>query len=57
MTAEVTYRYQKQALNDLEKARKKGINILNADPDLLKKSHEFIAKDLKYIPEFYQTVP
>lgn len=53
MTAEVTYRYQKQALNDLEKARKKGINILNADPDLLKKSHEFIAKDLKYIPEFY----
>ena len=53
MTAEVTYRYQKQALNDLEKARKKGINILNADSDLLKKSHEFIAKDLKYIPEFY----
>lgn len=53
MTSEVTYRYQKQAMDDLEKARKKGINVMQADPELLKKSHEFISKDLAYIPEFY----
>lgn len=53
MTAEVTYRYQTQAIDDLEKARQKGINVTQADPDLLKKSHEFIAKDLSFIPEFY----
>lgn len=53
MTSEVTYRYQKQAMDDLEKARQKGINVMKADPELLKKSHEFISKDLAYIPEFY----
>lgn len=53
MTAEVTYRYQKQAIDDLDKARKKGINVIQADPELLKKSHEFISKDLAYIPQFY----
>jgi len=53
MTSEVTYRYQKQAMNDLEKARQKGINVMKADPELLKKSHEFISKDLAFIPEFY----
>ncbi len=53
MTAEITYRYQTQALDDLEKARKKGINILSADENLLRKSHEFIAKDLAYVPQFY----
>ena len=53
MTSEITYRYQEQAIDDLEKARKKGINIIQAEPELLKKSHEFITKDLRYIPEFY----
>ncbi|MDY0273731.1 MAG: C4-dicarboxylate TRAP transporter substrate-binding protein [Advenella sp.] len=53
MTSEVTYRYQKQAIDDLEKARKKGINIMQADPELLKKSREFIARDLEFVPEFY----
>ena len=53
MTSEVTYRYQKQAMDDLEKARQKGINVMKADPELLKKSHEFIAKDLEFVPQFY----
>ncbi|NLB30801.1 MAG: TRAP transporter substrate-binding protein DctP [Alcaligenaceae bacterium] len=53
MTSEITYRYQEQAMEDLEKAQKAGINIMQADPELLKKSHEFIAKDLAFIPEFY----
>ncbi|MFV9475189.1 C4-dicarboxylate TRAP transporter substrate-binding protein [Advenella sp. RU8] len=53
MTSEVTYRYQKQAMSDLEKARQKGINVMQADPELLKKSREFIAKDLAFVPEFY----
>ena len=53
MTAEVTYRYQKQAIDDLDKARKRGINVTQADPELLKRSREFITKDLEFIPRFY----
>lgn len=53
MTAEITYGYQKQAEEDLDKAARKNINIVEANPDLLAKSHDFIRKDLNYIPEFY----
>lgn len=53
MAAQITYLYQDQANADLEKAKAKGIKIHQADPALLEKSHEFIKKDLEYVPQFY----
>lgn len=53
MAAYVTFLYQQQAYSDMEKAEKKGINILKAEGDLLEKSREFIKSDLEFIPKFY----
>lgn len=53
MTAYVTYLYQQQALEDLEKAKAKGINVGIAQPELLEKSREFIREDLTFVPTFY----
>lgn len=53
MTAEITYGYQKQAEDDLDKAARKGIKIIGANQDLVSKSHDFIRKDLEFIPTFY----
>jgi len=53
MAAYVTFLYQEQAHSDMEKARSKGINIIEADSDLLERSREFIKSDLEFIPEFY----
>lgn len=53
MAAQITYLYQEQATADLEKAKARGINIIQAQPDMLEKSREFIKKDLEYVPQFY----
>lgn len=53
MAAQITYLYQKQANEDMEKAKARGINIIQAEPELLKASHDFIRKDLDYVPQFY----
>lgn len=53
MAAEITYGYQTQAIDDLKKAEAQGINIIQAQPDLLEKSREFIRADLEFIPTFY----
>ncbi|PSF11947.1 hypothetical protein C7H09_05155 [Marinobacter fuscus] len=53
MAAYVTLLYQQQAYSDMEKAEKKGINILKAEGDLLEKFREFIKPDLEFIPKFY----
>lgn len=53
MAAEITYGYQTQAIDDLKKAKAQGINIIQAQPDLLEKSREFIRADLEFIPTFY----
>ncbi|NLC37192.1 MAG: TRAP transporter substrate-binding protein DctP [Alcaligenaceae bacterium] len=53
MAAQITYLYQEQATADLEKARARGINIIQSQPDMLEKSREFIKKDLEYVPQFY----
>lgn len=53
MTAEITYRYQEQALDDLAKAEAQGINIVDADADVVEKSRAFIEDDLSFIPTFY----
>lgn len=53
MAAQITYLYQEQATDDLKKAQARNINIMQAEPELLQKSREFIQKDLEYIPQFY----
>lgn len=53
MSGYVTFLYQEQALSDMKKAAAKNINIMTADPSLLSASKEFIAEDLKFVPEFY----
>ncbi len=53
MAAQITYLYQQQATDDMEKAKAKGINLLQANPELLEKSRDFIRKDLEYVPQFY----
>lgn len=53
MAAQITFLYQQQATEDLKKAEARGINISQAQPDMLNKSREFIRNDLAYIPQFY----
>ncbi|MFT0851802.1 C4-dicarboxylate TRAP transporter substrate-binding protein [Achromobacter sp. F4_2707] len=53
MAAQITYLYQQQATEDMKKAEARGLNIIQAQPDLLAKSQEFIKKDLEYVPQFY----
>lgn len=53
MSAEITYRYQEQALADLAKAQEQGIKIIEAEPEVVAKSHAFIEEDLNFIPKFY----
>lgn len=53
MTAEITYRYQQLALEDLAIAEKQGINIMEADPEVVEKSRAFISEDMDFIPKFY----
>ena len=53
MAAQITYLYQQQATDDMEKAKAKGVNLLQANAELQEKSREFIRKDLEYVPQFY----
>lgn len=48
-----TVGYMEQGKEDMRKAQEKGIVITDASPELIKKTHDFIKKDMEFIPHFY----
>lgn len=48
-----TVGYMDQGQDDMRKAKEKGITITEASPELIKKTQDFIKKDIEFIPQFY----